>query len=221
MSTGTKPRDSNVALSSERPFVVWGLTGGIAAGKSLAARFFAEEGIPVLDADQLARGLTAPGGAGYEPVMKRFGTVDRQRLREIVFADSEARRDLEAILHPLIRAESESRLKELALKAGWVPGGAPVPVIYEAALLVETGRYRDLDGLIVVEAPRDIREARLIARDGVSPELARQILDAQTSDEARAKVASVVLRNDRDADALREGVKKVAGSFFDKHHDAP
>jgi len=98
MGIGTRP-------SGSRKPEVWGLTGGVASGKSLAARFLAELGAEVLDADRLARGL-AEGPARAE-IEKRFGTSDRARLRELVFADAGARRDLEAILHPLIRAESE------------------------------------------------------------------------------------------------------------------
>jgi dephospho-CoA kinase len=177
---------------------VWGLTGGIASGKSLAARYFAEAGIPVLDADALSRELSAPGGAAHGKILARFGTADRAKLRTLVFQDTSARRDLEAILHPLIQKESLLRLKALA---------API-VLYEAALLVETGRYRDLAGLLVIDAPRDLRRARLLQRDGCTPELADQILAAQMSDEERSQAATAVISNCGTPEELRAAIHR-------------
>ena len=170
---------------SARPFRVYGLTGGIASGKSTVARLFTEiAGIPVVDADQVSRGLSAEGGAAHSIILKRFGTTERARLREIVFADENARHDLEAILHPLIREESERQLRAAAEKS-------PAPIVlYEAALLVESGRYRDFDGLIVVEAAPEERIRRLRARDGQNEQMARQILAAQLPDKARSSVAT-------------------------------
>jgi dephospho-CoA kinase len=179
---------------------VWGLTGGIASGKSLAARFFAEAGIPVIDADQISRELSQPGGAAQSAIQKRFGTTDRTELRKLVFADPAARRDLESILHPLIKLESLNRIKKL---------GAPA-VVYEAALLVEGGRYKELDGLIVVTSPLAQRRARLIARDGIAPELADQMIAAQLSDADRTKVANHVLENNGTEDDLRAKVTDLA-----------
>lgn len=187
-------------------FEVWGLTGGIAAGKSVAARFFAEEGIPVIDADRIARELSQPGGAAHAQISKRFGTADRVQLREIVFQDPAARRDLEAILHPMIQAESYRRMAEAAAS---FPSGVGKPrMIYEAALLVETGRYKQLSGLLVVEAPMAVRRERLISRDGVAPELADRIIAAQASDEERRAAATHVLRNNGTLDELRRAVQE-------------
>ena len=178
---------------------VWGLTGGIAAGKSTAARFFAESGIPVIDADAIARELTEANGLGHEAVLKRFGTVDRAELRKLVFADPKAREDLEAILHPLIRSESWRKMQALGVKV----------VIYEAALLVEAKRHTEMDGLIVVDAPRETRLARLKQRDGISDELAEQILKAQLPDQERNKSATFILKNDSTPDALKNAVLKL------------
>lgn len=180
---------------------VWGLTGGIAAGKSAVAREFERLGIPVVDADRVAHDLLADGGRAYGPVQIRFGTTDRAKLREIVFKDPQARRDLEAILHPLIQLESEAQLKALAEKG---------PVLYEAALLVETKRYRSLAGLIVVEAPLEARLRRLIARDGGTEEAARAVIAAQLSDDARRAVATHVIVNDRSLEDLRSKVARLA-----------
>jgi dephospho-CoA kinase len=201
------------SASGKRVFEVWGLTGGVAAGKSQAARFFAEAGIPVLDADALARELSSPGGAAHDMIARRFGTADRHRLREIVFGDPAARRDLEAILHPLIVAESLRRMEALAqaavsdrLAANPYAGNKKVRVIYEAALLVETGRHRELDGLLVVDAPADLRRQRLIAREGIAPELADRIIAAQISDDERRAVATALIPNTGTLDELRQAV---------------
>jgi dephospho-CoA kinase len=179
---------------------VWGLTGGIASGKSQAARIFAEEGVPVIDADRIARELGSPGGTAYDEIVRRFGTGDRARLREIVFGDADARRDLESILHPRIVAESERRAAEHARQ------GAR-HVLYEAALLVETGRYRELDGLLVIDAPAELRRARLIARDGVAPELADLILGAQATDAQRLAAATHVIPNAGTLEELRAAIR--------------
>jgi dephospho-CoA kinase len=184
------------------PGRVWGLTGGIASGKSTVARLFATQGFPVVDADQIARDLAAPGGGAHAAIQERFGTSDRQQIRKIVFEEPSARKDLESILHPLIQAQS---LIEMTKAMSRSPFENPI-VFYEAALLVETGRYREFERLVVVHCPREIRKQRLMARDGLSPELCDAILDAQASDEDRLKVAGTVIPNDKDLDALRKEV---------------
>jgi dephospho-CoA kinase len=190
---------------------IWGLTGGIASGKSLAARYFEEEGIPVIDADLVARELSAEGGAAHEPILKRFGTADRSKLRALVFADANARKDLEAILHPLIQAESLRRARKMAEKTAHPESFV---VLYEASLLVETGRYRELDGLILVTAPEEIRLRRLLERDRLEESLAREIMKAQLSDEKKAKAATLVLTNDGSAEELRDQVRKARAELW-------
>lgn len=187
---------------------IWGLTGGVAAGKSTVAKLLEKEGLPVVDADQVARELSAPGGAAHAAIVARFGTADRAKLRERVFADPTARRELEAILHPLIAAESERRFRALADAFAGDP--ARFVAVYEAALLVETGRYRDLEGLIVVSAPTAVRRQRLIERDGHAPELADRILAAQIPDSDRRRVATVVIENGADRAELERRVRHVA-----------
>jgi dephospho-CoA kinase len=178
---------------------VWGLTGGIASGKSTVARLFEKNGIPVIDADRISRELRQPGGAAHAAIMERFGTADPTKLRELVFEDAQARRDLETILHPLIRFESMRRIRAL---------NKPL-VIYEAALLVETGRHKDLDGLIVVYATAETRKKRLIERDKILPALANQILSAQTSDEDRKQAADVLIENSGSIEQLQTRVQEV------------
>ena len=186
---------------------IWGLTGGIASGKSLAAKFFSEMGVPVLDADQVSRELSAPGGAAHEEILSEFGTADREELRKIVFNDPGKRKKLEAILHPLIRIESMKKLKALADRSK--PIGKKKIVLYEAALLVESGRLKDFDGLILVESPESTRKERLMARDKTPEALASKMLSSQESDDAKRKDATVILDNSGTQDALKSQIKKI------------
>lgn len=204
MERSKKTRDLTGPLgqSSNSTYRVWGLTGGIASGKTTVAKFFEMEGIPVIDADQIARELSQKGGRAYAPILKRFGTNDRAKLREIIFSDPQARKDLEAILHPLIREESFKQIDECAKKTG-----AGV-FLYEATLLVETGRYKDLDGLIVVEAPEKLRKERLALRDQLDAGLIDQIFSAQTSDAERRKPATHIIENRGNLDELKKQVRE-------------
>jgi dephospho-CoA kinase len=187
MVSGTKPKPSATKASP-----VWGLTGGIASGKSSVAKFFAEAGFTIIDADQISRELSAPGGAAFAAIVERLGTGDRAELRKIVFDDPKARKELEAILHPLIGQESRRRM---AASKG--------PVIYEATLLVEAGRKKDFAGLIVVEAPLVQRISRLRARDGIDESAAKKILAAQLTDAERRAHADHVIVNDDSLEELR------------------
>ena len=146
---------------------VVGLTGGIASGKSTVSAMFRELGAPVIDADAVARDVVEPGTAGLAEVARRFpgvvdatGRLDRVELGRRVFADATERRALEAILHPRIREEVARRLEALAR------AGATV-ALYDAALLIENGLHRGLDGVIVVFAPESVQRSRLAARDGL------------------------------------------------------
>lgn len=163
------------------------------------AGLLSQAGLTVIDADQISRDLSRPGGLAHEAIVKRFGTADRAPLRELVFSDPKSRADLEAILHPLIRDESLRRIASCAGK----------PVVYEAALLVETGRYRDFRGLIVVDAPPERRRQLLIQRDGLSPEMADKILASQIDDEKRRKVATHIITNEGTLDDLRKKVEDL------------
>jgi dephospho-CoA kinase len=172
-----------------------GLTGGIAAGKSTVAAELARLGACVVDADRVAREVTAPGGATHEAVVRRFGRsilapdgcIDRAALGRAVFGDSAARADLERIVHPEVRAEAERRFRRAAREAG-----CRVAVL-DAALLVETGAWRDLDRLIVVRCSRSEQRARLIARDGLSATEAEARIDAQAPLERKLALADYVI----------------------------
>ncbi|HUP58679.1 MAG TPA: dephospho-CoA kinase [Bdellovibrionota bacterium] len=171
---------------------IWGLTGGIASGKSSVAGFLEEAGAHVIDADRISRDLSRKGGRAHARIVERFGTADRAALRKIVFADPKARQDLEGILHPMIGEESRKRMHEIAAK---LPPGQVARFVYEATLIIEAGRKKELTGLIVVEAPLEARLAWLEARDGASQADARKILAAQLSDEERRKHADHVIVN--------------------------
>ena len=182
-----------------------GLTGGLAAGKSTVAALLAELGCTVVDADRLVAELYRPGEPGAAAVADLFGRealaadggVDHRALAARVFADPAARRRLEAAIHPLVR----ERFRATAAAATGI-------VVLEATLLVEAGWADAFDAVVTVEAPRELRLARAIAR-GSSPEEAERRLVAQGDGEARRAAADHVLTNDGDTEALRRQVGEL------------
>jgi dephospho-CoA kinase len=182
---------------------VLGLTGGIATGKSTFAERLRARGVPVLDADRLARDAVAPGSPGLADVAAEFGpdvvlpdgSLDRPRLAARVFADRGARGRLEAIVHPRVR---EASMRELARLAA---AGAPLAV-YDVPLLYEARREGDVDAVAVVWAPREAQIARLAGRDRLGREAAEARLAAQLPIDEKAARADFVVRNDGDLAAL-------------------
>jgi dephospho-CoA kinase len=172
-----------------------GLTGGIAAGKSVAARRLGELGAVVVDHDVLAREAVAPGSVGLERVVEAFGdgvlladgSLDRPALAAVVFGDDAARRRLEGIVHPEVRRLSAER------EAAAVAADPRAVVVHDIPLLVETGQTGRFGLLVVVHAPAALRTRRLAASRGLSPQEARARVAAQASDEERLAVADVVL----------------------------
>lgn len=196
-------------------FRLIGLTGGIGSGKSTVARLLAEQGIPIIDADQLARQVTVPGSPALAEIALQWphviapdGGLDRRKLGAAIFASAEARARLEAIMHPRIVALSRQRAQELA-------AAGHALAFYEASQLVETGRYRELEALVVVDAPEDTRIARVVARDGATADEVRARMAAQLPMAAKRQVATHVLENDGDLATLRGRVaamlKAIAG----------
>ena len=191
------------ASVTERPIV--GLTGGIASGKSEVASVLRREGVPVVDADEVAREVVSPGSAGLYEIVAAFGesllaadgSLDREALGRIAFADAGARRRLEAITHPRIGELSLARLAEAARTA------APY-VVYEAPLLVETGAYRGLAVLVVVAASVDAQVARVARRNGLDGPSARARIAAQLPLTDKIAVADWVIENDDTLTTLRE-----------------
>lgn len=175
-----------------------GLTGGIACGKSTVAGLLRARGVPVLDLDQVARQVVAPGTpalaeiAARWPGVVREGVLDRKALGAAIVGDPAEKRALEAITHPRIWAHMEEWLAVV---------NAPVAVV-EAALMVETGSWQRYDRLLVVSATREVQLARLMAREGYDRATAERWLAAQMPVEEKERVATAVLRNDGDAAAL-------------------
>jgi dephospho-CoA kinase len=162
---------------------IFGLTGGIASGKSTVEKVFQNEGFLTLDADEVARELREPRGAAHSLILSKFGTTDKDALRKVVFSDPEKRKELEAILHPLIRKESEERIRA-ALKNRSKKDG-PLLVIYDAALLIESSNLSGLDGIILVTAPESTRIKRLMETRGMPESQAQAMVRAQLSDEEK------------------------------------
>jgi dephospho-CoA kinase len=197
---------------SVRPFRV-GLTGGIASGKSTAAKFFGALGVPIIDTDQLARDVVEPGQPPLERLVERFGPsiltpdghLDRPVLRTIAFSDAKARADLEALLHPAIGAAAEARSAE----AGGIYQILVIP------LLVEKSLGTQLERVLVVDCDEELQIRRLQARDGSTLEQARAILNAQTSRTARLKAAHDVIKNDGDMSAVRDQVATLHTRYLE------
>ncbi len=181
---------------------IYGLTGGIGSGKTTVAKFLAELGVPVVDADEIARELREPGGAAADAILNVFGTLDRFQLRRLLSEDPENKRKLEAILHPLIREESSQRLQVFKSQGHEL-------AIYEAALLIETGRYQDFDGIILVTSPIDDRIVRLAKRNNWNESQARQAIQLQMTDEEKYPFSQWIIRNDGTVDALSKKTSQV------------
>jgi dephospho-CoA kinase len=181
-----------------------GLTGGIASGKSTVADLFAARGVPVIDTDVIAREVVAPGQPALAEIGARFGermldatgNLDRAAMRKLIFADDQARQDLEAILHPRIGAETRRQSEE----AGGAYQLIVVPLLTGSAL-------RDfVDRILVVDCEEERQVERLLARDAESVEQARRILAAQSSREDRLAIADDVINNDHSLEHLRDQV---------------
>lgn len=183
------------------------LTGGVASGKSTVEKLFASRDIEVIDADHVAREVVAAGTAGLADIVEVFGTdvlsadgsLDRRAMRERVFADERARRQLEAIIHPRVREVLRQRASEVRSAYGMLV----IP------LLVESGDYAWVNRVLVVDVPREVQRERLLKRDGISRELAEAMLDAQASREQRLGVADDVIDNSADLESLDDAVERL------------
>ena len=183
------------------------LTGGLASGKSSVARQFEEIGVPVIDADVVTRQLVEPGTPALAEIVEAFGAgvldeqgrIDRARMRERIFGDDRDRKKLESILHPRVRD---------AMRTFAASSDAPY-VLFVIPLLVETNQAREMDRVIVVDAPRALQAARAAARDGSPPETIAAMLDSQATRADRLGVADAVIENATDLASLRERVDAV------------
>lgn len=191
---------------------VLGLTGGIGSGKSVVASMLAQRGAEVVDTDAIAHELTAPGGAAMASILASFGgqvvapngALDRVAMRKLAFSDSAARSRLEAILHPMIRAECERRCR--ASKAPYV--------VLVVPLLIESGTYRErCDRVLVVDCAEATQVERVAARSALAESEVRAIIAAQVPRGERLKAADDVIDNDGDIALLRAQVDRLHGLY--------
>jgi dephospho-CoA kinase len=200
--------------------LVVGLTGGIAAGKSTATAFFRERGVPVIDADEVAREVVAPGTPGLAAVVDAFGprvlhadgTLDRRQLRDIVFADPAQRRRLENILHPLIQDQIRAQLQRLS---------APYCIL-AVPLLIESPALRALvHRVLVIDVPVEVQIARLMQRDRMTAAQCQAMLAAQASRTQRLEGADDVVDNATDIDTLRRQLEHLHAHYLELARRAP
>lgn len=202
----------------KRPLQI-GLTGGIACGKSTVSGLFAALGVPVIDTDQIARDVVAPGTALQASVLARFGAqlltpsgeLDRRALRERVFADAAERAALESLLHPAIMAELGRR----AARAGGVYQLLAIP------LLVEHNLKSSVDRVLLVDCAPELQLRRVQVRDGITRAQAQAVLAAQASRAARLSVADDVISNDGDLERLRDQVEILHSRYSALARETP
>ncbi len=188
-----------------------GLTGGIGSGKSTVASFFRALGVCVVDADQIAHRLTRSGTREFDLIVEYFGQqvigengeIDRQILGQIVFFDTAKRNHLESILHPAIRKKMLSKSQK---------ADGPYAVM-EIPLLIETGQYRDMDRVLVITCPDNIRLKRLISNRDMNLEKAKKILSIQKTDAQRILFADDILNNNAGLDALESRVLELHNQY--------
>jgi dephospho-CoA kinase len=195
-----------------KPYTV-GLTGGIGSGKSMVAGLFAKLGADVIESDEIAHELTRPGGAAIGPIRAAFGeeaiagdgSLDRDRMRHLVFGDAQARKKLEAILHPLIRAESARRGE----RARGPYAILVVPLLVESG--VDLTRYARV---LVVDCPEATQIERVMRRSGLAAAQVRSILGAQATREQRLAAADDVIDNAGSPEALESQVSRLNEKYL-------
>jgi len=194
---------------------IWGLTGNIACGKSAVEDFLRRSGVPVIDADQVAREVVQPGEPALQEITELFGpgildeqgSLNRPALGTIIFADPAARKQLEAITHPRIHARTTELLSRLAQDE------TPLALV-SAALMVEAGSHTLYEGVIVVTCPEDLQQQRLMDRDGFSADEAQARLNSQMPQAAKASLADVVIDNGGTVEATEAQVQSWLGSLL-------
>ena len=189
---------------------VYGLTGGIGAGKSSVAGMFQDSGIPVVLADDVGRQVVSMGSEGLSAIVTSFGAdmldstggLDRKKLGQMVFSDSAKRSQLESILHPLVLDHSRKLFVQLEQAGNQV-------IVYESALLFETKRHIEMKGVILVVACEEVRIARVQARDGSDQEDVRRRMQAQMAEEDKRKLSDYIIQNDGDMQKLADQVNDL------------
>lgn len=199
-------------MNARRPFVI-GVTGGIGCGKSTICREFAALGAPVVDTDEVAREVVAPGTGGLEAIVTEFGadiltaegTLDRRRLRSIVFADDAKRKWLEALLHPLIRQRTDEHVRAVDYPYCLVC----IP------LLVERNGGNRVDRVLVIDCPPEVQVARVAARDKLTAPEVEAIIRTQAPRAARLAAADDVIENVGEVEQLRPGIQALHQRYLD------
>jgi dephospho-CoA kinase len=203
-------------MTAPRKFLLVGLTGGIATGKSTVSALLRQLGCEIIDADLLAREVVEPGQPALAQIVTEFGrdvvtaagALDRKKLGAIVFANPERRRRLEAITHPAIRDRFQARLDELA-ERGFVG-----LVVFDAAVMIESGNYKNMDRLVVVVTDEPTQLARLHGRDGTDDAENRRKLASQMPLSEKAKLADYVIDNSGHREATAEQVRRVFAALM-------
>jgi len=191
--------------------LIVGLTGGVASGKSVVSQVWKEEGAYLIDADRIAREVVQPRAPAWKALVKAFGkeilqedgSIHRKKLATRVFSNPVERELLNRILHPRIKREIDRRIKGIGQK------GPKAIVVIDAALLVETGYYRDVDKVVVVTSTKKQQIERLRRREQMAQEMARGIIDSQISGEERIKVADIIIRNEGSRKKTERKAKEV------------
>jgi len=212
-------RERGGGAGTGRPFLLVGLTGGIASGKSTVSRQLAELGCHVIDADVLAREVVAPGEPALEAIVATFGpevlrpdgTLDRARLGALVFTDAARRKQLEAITHPAIQARRRATLDALAAE------GFDGLVVQDAALLIEVGAAAHVDRLVVVYAEPAVQRERLVRRDGLDPAEAERRIASQMPLGEKVKLAHYVIDNSDSPEETAAQVRAVHAALLAEH----
>jgi len=203
-------------MSAPRKFLLVGLTGGIATGKSTVSALLRQLGGEIIDADLLAREVVEPGQPALTQIVTEFGRdlltaageLDRKKLGAIVFANPERRLRLEAITHPAIRDRFLTRLDDLA-ERGFVG-----LVVFDAAVMIESGNYKNMDRLVVVVTDDATQMARLLARDGTDDAENRRKISSQMPLAEKAKLADYVIDNSGTREATAEQVRRVFAALM-------
>lgn len=193
-----------------------GLTGGIGAGKSTVAQLFEERGVPIVDADAIARDVVKPGEPALAELVEYFGEsilgaggeLNRGKLAEVAFADAESNEALNAIMHPAISAETAKRIDALR--------GDHSVIVHDVPLLVEAGLAGNYDLTVLVDTPAEVRLQRLTELRGMDPEDAKKRIAAQATDEQRRAVCDVALDNSGDIEHLRAQFEQMWERFISR-----
>ncbi|MBD3612817.1 MAG: dephospho-CoA kinase [Hydrogenovibrio crunogenus] len=188
---------------------VYGLTGGIGSGKTTVRQLFEDEGVPTLDADQIAREVVAKNQPGLAEIERTFGSdyltngeLNRAKLRELIFNDASAKQALEAILHPLIRQRTEQLIQQLKKQH-------PPAIVVEIPLLTETGKPNYVDEVIVLDLAPETQLKRAITRDQLPAEDIQKIIQQQATRAERLAVADIILNTEQPLETLRKDIQSL------------